>query len=63
MIERKQKTESLTVSSLKTKVMIEGDEMRQTLRSLGQEIYTSIDQMEDRVDEVSHTYVRCFFPI
>ena len=62
-LERKQKTESLTVSSLKTKVMIEGDEIRQTLRSLGQEIYTSIDQMEDRVDEVSHTDVQCLFPV
>jgi hypothetical protein len=51
-IERKQNAEALTVNSLKTKVALEGDEMRDTLRSLGQEIYNSIDQMEDRVDEV-----------
>ena len=53
-IERKQKADALTVSSLKTKVTLEGDEMRDTLRSLGQEIYNSIDQMEDRVHEVGH---------
>jgi hypothetical protein len=53
-IERKQKADASAVSSLRTKVLIEGDEMRDTLRTLGQELYNSIDAMEDRVDEVSH---------
>ena len=53
-VERKQKATDLTVGSLRTKVALEGDEVRDTLRSLGQELYTSIDEMEDRVDEVGH---------
>lgn len=52
-VERKEKATAATVGVLKTKVALDGEDMRDSLRALGREVNKTIDEMEDRVDEVS----------
>lgn len=51
-VERKQGGAAAQLSVLKTKSNLEAEEWRDSLRGLGREVHSTMDELEERVDEV-----------